>query len=346
MPKKNIDSVAHESLTTKPAQDTQINLHRYDKTGKQTIEPYSYKKSAQFLESKQDIWIDICGLKNKEEIKKLCKDFSINPFIIEDILNTKQRPKLESTKEGFFIICKILDDSSSGLSYSSEQFSMIVKKNFLLTIRESDSCNLHSFYKKVGEPNDKLVEHGYHFLAYMLLDRIVDNYFHFVDNCETKLKEIENLLIKKPNAINLSTIYTIKRRLMSLRKVISPLKDLIHLLLTEHGNLIEKNYHLYYHNLYDHTARLIESIDLQREMISSILEIYLSTQNNILNETMKILTIFASLFIPLSFIAGIYGMNFKYMPELNWHYSYPIVLLVMLIVAISMLFYFKHKKLF
>ncbi|CDZ76322.1 Magnesium transport protein CorA [Legionella massiliensis] len=132
---------------------------------------------------------------------------------------------------------------------------------------------------------------------------------------------------------------------MTLRKAIAPLRDILHRLATKHEHLIDKEYLFYYQDLYDHTERLLESIDLQREMIVGILEIYLSTINNRMNETMKVLTIFASLFIPLTFIVGVYGMNFNYMPELKWHYAYPAVLLLMVILAACMFYYFKRKKL-
>ncbi|HAT7848055.1 TPA: magnesium/cobalt transporter CorA, partial [Legionella pneumophila] len=184
------------------------------------------------------------------------------------------------------------------------------------------------------------------YLTYLIMDYIVDDYFNFVETSAQLLETLEDQLINKPETIKLQALYTIKRRTITLRKIIPPLRDIVHLLLTDDGGLINKKYNLYFRDLYDHCIRLVESIDLHREMSASMLDIYLSTINNRMNESMKILTLFASIFIPLSFIAGVYGMNFKFMPELDWRYGYPLILVTMVLLAILMLYFFKRKKLF
>ena len=267
-------------------------------------------------------------------------------MVIEDLLNTKQRPKLDVVDDYFFIVFKLLETPADQLTYNTEQFSMLIKQNLLLTFRESDTYDLTSLYKRLSADHSLVREQGSDYMTYLIMDYIVDDYFNFVEATSLLLEKIEDQLIKKPESIHLQSLYTIKRRTLTLRKTIAPLRDIVHLLLANHGELINERYHLYFRDLHDHCIRLVESIDLHREMSSGMLDIYLSTLNNRMNETMKILTMFASIFIPLTFIVGVYGMNFKFMPELNWRYGYPLILVGMTFLAVLMLYYFKRKKLF
>lgn len=329
-----------------PPIKTRILTHIYDNHSYKRIEGLSLPAIQDALTANQCVWIDVSGLADSPQISELCAEFTIHPLFVEDILNTHQRAKLDEIDGGFFIVFNLLHSATHRLSYNVEQFSMVVKKNLLLTFRESEHYNFHPIYTSLSAEHSLVREHGCDYLTHLLMDNIVDNYFNLVEEIEQALGNMEDLLIKNPQAISLSTLYTIKRHTMTLRKAITPLQDIVHLLLSEHGRFIDAKYRLYYRDLHDHCVRLLQSIDLQREMSSSILEIYLSTLNNRMNETMKVLTLFASLFIPLTFIAGIYGMNFVYMPELKWRYSYPLILGLMLVLAIIMLYYFKRKKLF
>ncbi|MFI4955567.1 MAG: magnesium/cobalt transporter CorA, partial [Gammaproteobacteria bacterium] len=245
-----------------------------------------------------------------------------------------------------FIVFKLLEHPAENATYTTEQFCLLVKQNLLLTFRESNTYDLSSIYKHLSTAHSLVREQGSDYLTYLIMDYIVDDYFNFVEATEVLLEEIEDQLIKNPESIQLPSLYTIKRRTLTLRKTIAPMRDIVHLLLDDHGELINKRYYLYFRDLHDHCIRLVESIDLHREISSNMLDIYLSTLNNRMSQTMKILTMFASIFIPLTFIVGVYGMNFKNMPELSWQYGYPTVIIGMVLLAGTMLFYFKRKKLF
>ncbi|KGP64294.1 magnesium transporter [Legionella norrlandica] len=329
-----------------PPQPTQVLIHIYDKFHYKVLELFDEQQVKEAFDAGKNIWIDISGLADIEKITKICSFYSIHPLIIEDLLNTKQRPKVDVIEDSIFVVFKLLQSSSDLLTYNTEQFSLIIKHKLLLTFRESPRYNLSTLYHRLNGTHSLTREHGSDYLTYLIMDYIVDDYFNFVEATAELLETLEEQLINKPETIKLRTLYTIKRRTITLRKTIPPLRDIVHLLLTDDSGLINKKYSLYFLDLHDHCIRLVESIDLHREMSASMLDIYLSTINNRMNESMKILTLFASIFIPLSFIAGVYGMNFKFMPELDWRYGYPLILGTMVLLAIIMLYFFKRKKLF
>lgn len=329
-----------------PPLPTYVNIHIYNAQNYRVMTELDFAVINKALRSGQYVWIDVYGLADTDKISNLCTEYKIHPLVIEDLLNTRQRPKLDVIDDYLFIVFKLLESPPDHLSYSAEQFSLLIKRNLLITFRESENYNLSSLYKRLSAEHSLVREHGSDYLTYLLMDYIIDDYFNFVEATALLLEEIEDQLIKKPETIELQSLYAIKRRTLTLRKTISPLRDIVHLLLIDNGGFINDRYNLYFRDLHDHCIRLVESIDLHREMTASMLDIYLSTINNRMNETMKILTLFASIFIPLTFIVGVYGMNFKFMPELDWHYGYPMVMGVMILLVISMLYFFKRKKLF
>ncbi len=324
---------------------TQIVTHIYDQNTYHRYEGFDLKIINKALASHQQVWIDVAGLANTQEISAACAAFHIHPLHVEDILNTHQRPKLDVFTDYLFVVFKLLDIPDQHLTYSTEQFSLIIKRNILFTFRESGDFSFKDFYPRLSCARSLIREQDANYLAYLIMDAIVDDYFNFVEQTSQVLEDMEDLLITRPESLSLSELYLIKRRTITLRKTIAPLKDILHLLLVDHFDLIDNKYQVYYQDLHDHSIRLLETIDLHREMTSGMLDIYLSTLNNRMNETMKILTLFASIFIPLTFIVGIYGMNFDYMPELRWRYGYPTVMAFMTVLVGFMLYSFKKKKL-
>ncbi len=329
-----------------PPQKTQITTHVYDNHSYFKHEGFHLEKIHQALAADKHIWIDVCGLADTQILQNLCEEFAVHPLIAEDIVNTRQRPKLEIFEHYMFMVFKILGAPTSKLTYTSDQFSLLVKKNLLLTFRESSHYDLSALYKRLRAELSMIPLQGSDYLTYLIMDNVIDTYFNFVEESTQALEKMEDFIISDPEQVNLQEIYTIKRHTLTLRKTISPLRDIMQLLLDDPRQLIDENYRLYYRDLHDHTIRLLESVDLHHHMTTGMLDIYLSTQNNRLNQTMKVLTQFASIFIPLTFIVGIYGMNFDYMPELKFRYGYPAVLGFMVILVIAMLFYFKRKKIF
>lgn len=330
-----------------PPKPTEILVHIYDRNEYRTLNRFAPDAINEALIAGQHVWIDVSGLADSEQITAICKQYAIHPLVIEDLLNTRQRPKLEMISDYLFIVFKLVaEHEEKKITYSTEQFSMLIKHKLLLTFRESSNYDFLPLYKRLNAEQSLVRDHSVDYLSYLILDYIVDGYFNFVESTGHALEEGEDKLVSNPASINLQSFYSLKRRILTLRNIIAPLSNIAHLLLADPGSIINARYNLYYRDLYDHCVRLMESIDLQREMSLNMLDIYLSSLNNRMNETMKILTIFASIFIPLTFITSVYGMNFKFMPELEWHYGYPLVMGVMLCLAIIMLYYFKRKKLF
>lgn len=330
----------------RPPKNTQIKVHIYDHNVYQVYDFVDLNEIKTAIKNGHNVWLDISGLADNEQINNLCLDFNVHPLIIEDILNTHQRPKLDNLDNYLFIVFKLLDDPQRKKTYNLEQFSILLQQNLLITIRESENYQLTNLYQKLSAKQSLIRTHGIDYLTYLIMDNIIDDYFHYVEKTTSSIENMEDLLITKPDKIKVESVYTIKRRIFTMKKTIAPLRDIIHMLLSEETPFIDNKYHIYYRDLHDHSIRLLEMIDLHREMTTNMLNIYLSTINNRMNESMKILTIFASVFIPLSFIAGVYGMNFEFMPELKYRYAYPIVLGSMGLIASLLLLYFKKKKLF
>lgn len=328
-----------------PPHPTLITIHIYDSESYQNIKIFDPALVQASLKAGKHIWIDVSGLANHEAITSIGALFAIHPLVIEDILNTRQRPKLDVFGDSLFIVFKLLQSDTTRLTYQTEQCCLYIQNNVLLTFRESDNFDLTPLCKRLGAEHSLIREHGSNYLTYLLMDSIVDDYFNFVEEAALSLEKMEDLLITMPETIKLEELYTIKRRTLTLRKTIAPLIDIVHLLLVEHGRLIGISYQLYYRDLHDHCIRLMQSVDLHREMTTGMLDIYLSTLNTRMNETMKVLTLFASIFIPLTFVAGLYGMNFQYMPELKWRYAYPAVLTGMGALVLAMMVFFKRRKL-
>lgn len=329
-----------------PPKPTSIMVHIYDKHDYQMLNYFDVKKINEALVDGQHVWIDIAGLADSDLITQICKEYEIHPLVVEDLLNTRQRPKLDLVGDYLFIVFKLLEQATNQDPYIKEQFSLLIKKNLLLTFRESEGYDFSPLYKRLGAAQSLVREHGVDYLSYLVLDYIVDGYFNFVEATGQLLEKIEDQLIKKPASVQLHSFYALKRSILTLRNIIAPLSDITHQLLVDSSTLINPRYTLYYRDLHDHCVRLVESIDLHREMSLNMLDIYLSSLNNHMSETMKILTLFASIFIPLTFITSVYGMNFKFMPGLDWHYSYATVWGFMIGLVFVMLYYFKRKNLF
>lgn len=350
--KKNLSKKTnfHENLAfyigkNKP-RSTKVRIHIYDAKTYKMIEGFDTTVIKKALAARKNVWVDIVGLADNVEISRLCVELGIHILVVEDILHTGQRPKIDVFNDYLFIVLKLLDIPKPNLRYTTEQFSILIKKHLLLTFRETNIHNLTGLYQRLSDEKSFIRTHACDFLTYLVMDNIVDDYFDFIDETTNRLEKLEDLLINKPEKLSLKELYAIKRQTLTLRKTLAPIRDVIHLILREHKQFIDKKYHIYYRDLYDHSIRLLETANLHHDMIAGMLDLHLSTMNNHMNESIKVLTLFASLFIPLSFITSVYGMNFKYMPELEWHYGYPGLLIFMLFLVIAMLYYFKRKKLF
>jgi len=289
-------------------------------------------------------WINVDGLHEIDVIEKLGKCFDIHPLVLEDILNTDQRPKMEDFEKYIFLVLKMLYTDEKTQEIHSEQVSLILGNNFVISFQEAIGDVFDPVRERIKGAKGRIRKMGADYLAYALIDAIVDNYYVILEKVGEKIESMQEDIISNPNPETLQHIYKLKRDMIYLRKTVWPLREVINGLLREESKLVKKSTHIYLRDLYDHTIQVIDTIETYRDMISGMLDIYMSSISNKMNEVMKVLTIFAAIFIPLTFIAGVYGMNFQNMPELSIPWAYPAIWVVIIIVGISLLGYFRHKK--
>jgi magnesium transporter len=290
-------------------------------------------------------WINIEGLHQVEVIKQLGDHFGLHPLVQEDILNTDQRPKMEDYDDYLYLVAKMLshDEKKNGLVI--EQISIILGPNFVLSFQEGIEGDVFNATRdRIRNSKGRIRNLGADFLAYTLLDSIVDNYFLILERMGETIEFLEEELVESPTRRTLHAIHALKRQMIFLRKSVWPLREVVNSLERGDSPLVSDTTRPYFRDVYDHTIHVIDTIETFRDMISGMLDIYLSSVSHRLNEVMKVLTIIATLFMPITFIASIYGMNFEFMPEIHWRWGYTVTLGIMAVVAIAMLIYFRKKK--
>jgi magnesium transporter len=321
-----------------------ITIIDYDAGHFETIEAKTVEEYLAFKDKPSVTWINIAGLGQQDVITEVGKLFKIHPLAMEDILNTYHRPKIEIYPDYLFVILKQLSYSQETFNLKKSQFSIVWGKNFVLTFQEQESEIFNPIKKLLKNDEGQLRKLGADYLVYALIEIIVDNYYVILDQGGEKLELLEEILIKNPTLKNSQTIHDLKMELLFLRKSVWPLREILSTLSKESLDLVSDNTRIYFRDVYDNVVQIIEMIEALREMASDMMDIYLSSINNKLSEVMKVLTIISTIFIPLTFIAGVYGMNFRFMPELEWRAGDFLVLTLMGLVAATMLLYFKRKK--
>jgi magnesium transporter len=298
-----------------------------------------------FKEKESVTWINVSGLHQVELLERLNDCFGLHPLVLEDILNTDQRPKMEDFGDYLYVVLRMLDlDKKNGNAVISEQISLILGKNFVLTFQEREGDLFDPLRERIRNGKGRLRKMGPDYLVHALLDAIVDQYFVVLETLGERIEFLEEELVTRPTPSTLQLLHRLKREMIFLRKSVWPLREVIGTLERGESSLIQASTNLYLRDIYDHTIQVIDNVETFRDMLSGMLDIYLSSISNRMNEIMKVLTIISTIFIPLTFIVGLYGMNFKHMPELESPWGYPAVLLLMLGVTIFMLFYFRRKK--
>jgi magnesium transporter len=327
------------------AEKSKITVIRYNETFFEEKEISSIKDLHIEKDKKEVIWINVDGLQDVKIFEDIGEIFGLHPLVMEDILNTDQRPKMEDYGGYIYLVLKNFYEPK-GENLHSDQVSIVLGKDFVLSFQERESDLEESIKEKISKNKGRIRKEGADYLAHAIVDNVVDNYFVVLENLEDKIEKLEDDLVKKPTQLTLHDIHMFKRELIMLGKSLWPLREAINSLARSDSPLIDKSIVVYFKDIYDHTIAIIDTVETFKDMLSGMLDIYLSTVSNRLNEVMKVLTVIATIFMPLTFIAGVYGMNFKYMPELEWKWGYFGVLGLMLIVALLMVFYFKKKKWF
>ena len=289
-------------------------------------------------------WLNVEGVHQIEILEQVGKHFGLHPLVLEDIASTGQRPKMEDFDDYIFVILRMLRFDDKENETKTEQISLLLGPDFVISFQEKEGDVFDSIRERIRNNKGRIRKMGADYLAYALIDAVVDNYFMILEKLGETIEEIEEKLVTNPTSETLHTLHDLKREMVFLRKSVWPLREVINRLERSESPLINKSTYVYLRDVYDHTIQVIDAVETFRDMLSGMLDIYLSSVSNRMNEVMKVLTIIATIFIPLTFIAGIYGMNFRYMPELEQAWSYPAILILMLIMAIVMLIYFRRKK--
>lgn len=322
-----------------------IHVINYDGEEFSEVAEASLSELGKLAATPQVTWIQVQGL-NVKAIEEIGRQFAIHPLVLEDILHTSQRPKLADYGDYVCVIIKALTVTAAATDdYQAEQVSLILGPNYVISFVESlpgDNNVLANVHDRVNG-RGRICQLGADYLFYALIDSIVDQYFLVLEHLGEKIETLEERIASQPQPELLHDLHALKHDMLHLRKSVWPVREIISAL--ERGEMphIKESTLVYLRDIYDHVVQVIETTEIYRDMLSGMLDIYLSSISNRMSEVMKMLTIISTIFIPLTFIAGVYGMNFAYMPELQWEYGYPMIVSIMLLISLLMVRYF-HKK--
>jgi magnesium transporter len=323
------------------SETTRLMLLHYDERKAEEKQIEAVEECLTFRDRPGVTWINVSGMHDVARLERLGNALGLHPLVIEDILSTDQRPKTENYSEYLYIVLKSL---GGGQEIAAEQISLILGHGFVISFLESDSGIFNGVRDRLIKNPAHYAKSGADYLAYALMDTVVDNYFVIFEKFGDRIEALQEVLIARPEPENLRELNVLKQDVLYLRKSVWPLREVVSTLQRGDSPLVQKSTGLYLRDLYDHTIHVVDTLETYRDMLSGMMDIYLSSLSIRLNEVMKVLTIIATIFMPLSFIVGIYGMNFRYMPELGWRWGYPLVLLLMTAIAAGMLVYFRRKK--
>jgi magnesium transporter len=309
------------------------------------------EECAPFLDTESVSWVDVKGLGSEDVLQRLGKVFDLHPLVLEDVVNVPQRPKVEEYDDQILIVARMMVLKETGRGFYSEQVSFILGQHYLLTVQEEPERDCFEVVRdRIRTSKGSIRKRNADYLAYTLLDAIIDGFFPILEVYGEEIEELEDEVVASPTRQTLEKIHQLKRELITLRRSIWPLRDAINSLVRDSdAELISDDVRIYLRDCYDHTVQVLDMVETYRELASSLMDVYLSSVSNKMNEIMKVLTVISTIFIPLTFVAGIYGMNFNpdkspfNMPELNWYWGYPMCWAVMLTIALALIYFFKRK---
>ena len=289
-------------------------------------------------------WINLDGLYDQDTIDKLQHHFKLHSLLVEDVVSD-QRPKAEEFDDHFFFTMKMLYRIEN-MKIDYEQISFVLGKNYLLTLQEKEGDLFEGFRERIRLDQGRVRKKGADYLMYRLIDIIVDNYYNVLDHIGDRVDEMEEAVYEDPSNKSFNSIQVLKKELIHLRKALYPLRDALSKVVKGESEFILEETLRFYSDVYDHVVHLIDSLDAYQDLTTNLLDIHMNAMNHRMNEVIKVLTVISTIFIPLTFIVGVYGMNFDLMPELRWKYGYPAIWIVMLGVVLGMLSFFRYKRWF
>lgn len=326
-------------------EETTISVMDYSRDSVVESRVSAIDQLLQYRDSETVTWVIVEGLANVAVVEEIGKAFGIHQLVLEDILNTHQRPKFEEFEDYLFIVLKSLASQGEEFRVGYEQISLLLLDKMVFAFKEKQDDILAPVQQRIRTSKGRFRSLGADFLTYSILDAIIDQNFILIDSLDEAITVIEDQLLSgEASNTTLNAIQRLKREVVGVRRYVSPVRELINEMLRSESRFIEEKTHIYLRDVSDHAIRIVESIELHRDIISGLLEIYVSTISNRMNEVMKVLTVFSTIFIPLTFLTGIYGMNFDYMPELKQRWAYPTLWLAFISIPAVLLVYFKRKK--
>ena len=327
----------------KKSERIRITVCEYDSQHFQERELGNLEECFRFQEEPMVTWVHVEGVHHVETLEKVGTCLQLHPLVLEDILNTDQRPKMEDYGKDLFIVLKMLAYDEKTGQIAAEQISLVLRSHAVISFQERGGEGFAPVRERIRNGKGRLRKMGADYLAYALLDFTVDHYFYILERLGERIELLEEKLVTDPTTPTLQKIQNLKREMIFLRRWVWPLREVVNGLERGESAWVREATRVYLRDVYDHTIQVIDTIEIFREMLSGMVDIYLSSLNNRMNAVMKVLTIIATIFMPLTFLAGVYGMNFKYMPELEWPWGYPLVLAVMAGVGAIMLIVFRRK---
>jgi len=324
--------------------DVEVTVIEYTESELNEYRMENVSECCVFLKSEPISWMNVAGIHDVEVLQKIGECFGLHTLVLEDILNTNQRPKLEAFDGYIFLVVKMITYDKAISEIHPEQVSLILGENFVISLQEDGADVLEPVRNRLRGGKGRIRKSGADFLAYAIVDAVVDNYFSVLESLGDEIEELEVALVEHPAKDTLKRIHILKRELIYLRRAVWPLRECVNILLRDESALVHEETKVFLRDLYDHVVQVIDAVETLRDLVSGMLDVYLSSISNRMNEIMKVLTIISTIFIPLTFIVGVYGMNFDDMPELRNPYGYPVVIGVMAFIAGSLLYFFRRKR--
>ncbi|MCW8798318.1 MAG: magnesium/cobalt transporter CorA [Prosthecochloris sp.] len=333
-------------LGEKKQDETRISVIDFNEAHVERREVRRIEDCLPYKQSASTTWINIDGLGEVDVIADAGRIFDINALVLEDILHTGQRPKIEEYENIVFCVLRMISYDEEQQKVSEEQLSLVLGKGILISFQEKPGDIFNSLRERLVQGKSRIRTKGADYLAYALIDIVIDNYFDVLDKVELKLERLDEELFSDSSIETFREISDLKKELIQLRKSTWPLREIVNSITKNEFSVIDESNLIYFRDVYDHTIHVIDILETLRDMVAAMHDTYMNYVNNRMNEVMKVLTVIATIFIPLTFIAGVYGMNFRYMPELEWRWGYFGALGVMGLIVVGMVLYFKRKKWF
>ena len=327
----------------KRAQTLRVRVIDYDSREVRETEVAGIEEILPFRDADSVTWINIDGLQDVAFLESLAGALKLHPLVLEDILDTLQRPKMEETGDGAFFVVKMLEYAEGGLVIPPEQVSILLGKNIVVSFQERQGDVFDSVRQRIRHGKGRIRQMGADYLAYSLLDAIVDQYYVILETMGSEIEILEDSVLTDPAPTTLAHLRKLRKEGLVVRKSLWPIRELVAATERAEG-IFSKELDPYLRDLYDHTIQVMDIVESLRDGLAGMFDVYLSSLSNRMNDVMKMLTMIATLFIPITFIAGLYGMNFRFMPELQWRWGYPAVLLIMVAIVVGMLVYFRRRK--